>query len=77
MRLTELFYLLGEQHYHDIHSAFGASGNKLLYSERDRQKQMVCAEKGITLAIIPYWYVDEGQRNDAGERKKQKFLTRV
>lgn len=47
----------GEQHYHDIHAAFGPSGTMALYSERDLKKKKACAENGITLVIIPYWCV--------------------
>ena len=48
---------LGEQHYHDLHTAYGPSGTMALYSERDFKKKNACHEKGITLVVIPYWYV--------------------
>eukprot|EP01124_Arcella_intermedia_P024109 TRINITY_DN3987_c0_g2_i2.p1 TRINITY_DN3987_c0_g2~~TRINITY_DN3987_c0_g2_i2.p1 ORF type:complete len:480 (-),score=120.91 TRINITY_DN3987_c0_g2_i2:412-1851(-) len=46
----------GEQHYHDLHSAFGPNGMVSLYMDRDNKKKTTCAERGITLATIPYWW---------------------
>lgn len=43
----------GEQHYFDIHAAFGSSD---LYSERDTRKQQLCEEHGITYIVVPYWW---------------------
>eukprot|EP01126_Amoeba_proteus_P062281 TRINITY_DN8440_c0_g2_i1.p1 TRINITY_DN8440_c0_g2~~TRINITY_DN8440_c0_g2_i1.p1 ORF type:complete len:587 (-),score=81.09 TRINITY_DN8440_c0_g2_i1:266-2026(-) len=46
----------GEQHYFDIHEAYGPNGTTAMYKERDLKKKIACAEKGITLVEIPYWW---------------------
>jgi len=43
----------GEQHYFDIHAAFGPSD---LYSDRDIRKKQLCEEHGITYFVVPYWW---------------------
>eukprot|EP01127_Copromyxa_protea_P014851 TRINITY_DN4197_c0_g1_i1.p1 TRINITY_DN4197_c0_g1~~TRINITY_DN4197_c0_g1_i1.p1 ORF type:complete len:722 (+),score=134.76 TRINITY_DN4197_c0_g1_i1:213-2168(+) len=46
----------GQQHYYDMHHAYGPSGTIALYSERDVKKKNACEKKGITLASIPFWW---------------------
>jgi hypothetical protein len=49
------FEYQGEQHYSDVY----ALGNKWSQSSRDREKELACKEKGITLIEIPYWWNKE------------------
>eukprot|EP01124_Arcella_intermedia_P024198 TRINITY_DN4020_c1_g1_i1.p1 TRINITY_DN4020_c1_g1~~TRINITY_DN4020_c1_g1_i1.p1 ORF type:complete len:339 (-),score=72.03 TRINITY_DN4020_c1_g1_i1:1123-2139(-) len=51
----------GEQHYYDL-VVYGAM---ILYSKRDIKKKEACDEKGISLAIIPYWW----------DKKKESLLS--
>lgn len=46
----------GEQHYHDLHSAFGHSNSIGAYQERDRLKLEECKRKGIHYIPVPYWW---------------------
>eukprot|EP01124_Arcella_intermedia_P021968 TRINITY_DN3174_c0_g1_i5.p1 TRINITY_DN3174_c0_g1~~TRINITY_DN3174_c0_g1_i5.p1 ORF type:complete len:431 (+),score=96.59 TRINITY_DN3174_c0_g1_i5:19-1311(+) len=43
----------GEHHYNEICSAYGPLA---LYIDRDMRKKQRCAEEGITLLTIPYWW---------------------
>jgi len=45
----------GEQHYYDLHKAFGPTGTMAMYTTRDLMKKNYCTQKGITLVAIPYW----------------------
>jgi len=42
----------GEHHYYSLHNAHTTGS----HVERDMRKQIVCAQNGITLAIIPFWW---------------------
>ena len=44
-----------------MQTAFGTSGTMASFSKRDLKKKKACADKGITLITIPYWYVERGQ----------------
>ena len=46
------FEYQGEQHYLDIY----ALGNHWRQLQRDQEKRVACAEQGITLVEIPYWW---------------------
>eukprot|EP01127_Copromyxa_protea_P022880 TRINITY_DN842_c0_g1_i1.p1 TRINITY_DN842_c0_g1~~TRINITY_DN842_c0_g1_i1.p1 ORF type:complete len:410 (+),score=60.80 TRINITY_DN842_c0_g1_i1:172-1230(+) len=46
----------GEQHYHDFAKAFGDSNSQPKYATRDHQKKSKCAERGIKLFVVPYWW---------------------
>eukprot|EP01126_Amoeba_proteus_P039135 TRINITY_DN4111_c0_g1_i9.p1 TRINITY_DN4111_c0_g1~~TRINITY_DN4111_c0_g1_i9.p1 ORF type:complete len:369 (-),score=58.74 TRINITY_DN4111_c0_g1_i9:116-1222(-) len=39
-----------------MHNAFGPVGTQALYSHRDSYKKIMCAGKGITLVVIPFWW---------------------
>eukprot|EP01126_Amoeba_proteus_P039136 TRINITY_DN4111_c0_g2_i1.p1 TRINITY_DN4111_c0_g2~~TRINITY_DN4111_c0_g2_i1.p1 ORF type:complete len:658 (-),score=111.69 TRINITY_DN4111_c0_g2_i1:406-2217(-) len=46
----------GEQHYYDLHEAYGPNGTVAMYTERDLKKKKLCEKNGITLVTIPYWW---------------------
>lgn len=59
----------GEQHYHELGTAFGHSGGLIGYSLRDRKKKEECTLRGmcesdvnyfynlgICLVVVPYWW---------------------
>eukprot|EP01126_Amoeba_proteus_P062279 TRINITY_DN8440_c0_g1_i18.p1 TRINITY_DN8440_c0_g1~~TRINITY_DN8440_c0_g1_i18.p1 ORF type:complete len:473 (-),score=86.32 TRINITY_DN8440_c0_g1_i18:2687-4105(-) len=50
----------GEQHYFDVHEAYGPNGTTAMYKERDLKKKQACFENGITLVAVPYWW--DGQQ---------------
>jgi hypothetical protein len=49
-------YFLGEHHYYDVHNAYGLGSTSKMFFERDQEKKKLCAEKGVFLVCIPYWY---------------------
>ena len=50
------FEYQGEQHFNDVH-LFGPQHH---YVIRDADKRQACAESGITLIEIPYWWDVDG-----------------
>jgi len=46
----------GEQHFHDLHKAFGPGGISSLYSEKDNFKKQKASENRVKFLTIPYWW---------------------
>lgn len=51
----------GEQHFHNLVHCFGRGGDQLAYTDRDRVKHKKCAEVGISIIGVPYWWDSTSQ----------------
>jgi len=54
------FEYQGAQHYYD--NVFGSHSLKRVCAS-DKNKEIICSERGITLIHIPYWEAEKGDKN--------------